>query len=54
MKCNICGKDDATNYTWSNEMICDDCVNWIANVLHDPNDGISNIIYESLFEKDRS
>ncbi len=28
MKCSICGRDEATNYTWSEEWICDECVKW--------------------------
>lgn len=29
-KCGICGKDEASNYTWSQELICDSCVSWIS------------------------
>ncbi len=29
-KCSICGKDEAGNYTWSEEWVCDSCVEWIS------------------------
>jgi len=35
MKCNICGKDEATNHTWSEEMLCNACVEWLDNFMHD-------------------
>jgi hypothetical protein len=44
-KCNICGKENsANNLTWSNEMLCDDCVNWIDNFQHNEN----NMVYDLL------
>jgi transcription initiation factor TFIIIB Brf1 subunit/transcription initiation factor TFIIB len=44
MKCNICGKDDATNYTWSEEMVCDDCVDYLDEFLQD----VDNRLYDEL------
>jgi transcription initiation factor TFIIIB Brf1 subunit/transcription initiation factor TFIIB len=42
MKCNICGKDEASNHTWSNETICDDCVNWIDIFMNN----VNQFVYE--------
>lgn len=28
-KCNICGRPDAENFTWSEEWICNSCAEWI-------------------------
>jgi ribosome-binding protein aMBF1 (putative translation factor) len=27
--CEICGKEHATNFTWSEEWVCDSCIEWI-------------------------
>ncbi len=44
MKCNICGKDEATNYTWSEEWICDDCSEYLDRYLQD----VDNRLYDEL------
>ena len=35
MKCNICGNDEASNYTWSEEMLCNAYVEWLHVFMHD-------------------
>jgi hypothetical protein len=44
MKCNICGKEEATNLTWSEEWICDDCVDYLDTFLQD----VDNRLYDEL------
>jgi hypothetical protein len=46
-KCNICGKEkSANNLTWSSEMLCDDCVEWVDDFMHN----INQFVYDGLAE----